>query len=98
MSSTEIETTSQTEPEIETTMEQSMIPTKEQTPRRRSFLTRLRELKDSRGSGTIEKIFIIALFIFVAAAGLKILGTKTKDALEKQGEGIERTGQTAAPN
>jgi len=77
---------------------QSMTEVENTPPQRRTLLQRLRDLEDSRGSGTIEKIFIIALFIFVAAAGLKILGTKTKAALEKQGTGIEQTGNTAAPN
>lgn len=49
-------------------------------------------LRSSRGSGTIEKIFMIALFIIVAAAGLMKLGATTKKTLEKQAKTIKSAG------
>jgi hypothetical protein len=49
-------------------------------------------LKSSRGSGTIEKVCMIALFIAVAAAGLMKLGKSTKGALDKQAGTIEKMG------
>lgn len=50
-------------------------------------------LNSSRGSGTIEKVFMIAVFIFVAAIGLTKLGKATKKALEKQAKTIEKLGK-----
>ena len=51
-------------------------------------------LKDQRGAEVIEKLVMIALFIFVAAVGLKYLGDKTSDKLTSQGDAIEGAEDT----
>lgn len=50
-------------------------------------------LRNSRGSGTIEKVFMIALFIFVAALGLQKLGAMTQSALNSQSSEISKYGK-----
>ena len=51
-------------------------------------------LTDTRGAELIEKLVVIALFIFIAAVGLKFLGDKTSGKLETQGQAIESTNDT----
>ena len=50
-------------------------------------------LRSTRGSGTIEKVFMIALFIFIAAVGLQKLGKMTSSALSSQASEISRYGK-----
>jgi Flp pilus assembly pilin Flp len=46
-------------------------------------------LRDQRGAEMIEKLVAIALFVFVAAVGLKYLGDATSEKLKAQGTAIE---------
>jgi hypothetical protein len=51
-------------------------------------------LADTRGAELIEKLVVIALFIFIAAVGLKYLGDRTSGKLESQGQAIEGANDT----
>ena len=51
-------------------------------------------LDDTRGAELIEKLVVIALFIFIAAVGLKFLGDKTSGKLESQGQAVENANDT----
>jgi len=46
--------------------------------------------KSARGSLTIEKVFMIALFVFVAAVGLQIFGRAARFAMLMQALEISR--------
>ncbi len=51
-------------------------------------------LADQRGAEVVEKLVTIALFIFVAAVGLKYLGDATSKKLQSQGQAIEQAEDT----
>ncbi|MEA2700519.1 MAG: hypothetical protein QOI66_4790 [Myxococcales bacterium] len=47
--------------------------------------------RDTRG-GTIDKVVVVALFVVVAAAGVRFLGRSSKTALSCQGEMVAQVG------
>jgi cell division protein FtsL len=49
-------------------------------------------LRDQRGGITIEKVFYIALFIFIVAIGLQFLANRTVNALKSQAGTIQTYG------
>lgn len=51
-------------------------------------------ITDQRGAEVVEKLVTIALFIFVAAVGLKYLGDATSRKLQSQGQAIEQAEDT----
>ncbi len=46
------------------------------------------------GSGFIEKLIIIGLFVFVVAAGIGYIGGKANETLEKQGDAVGTVNAT----
>jgi hypothetical protein len=46
------------------------------------------------GSGFIEKLIIIGLFVFVVAAGITHIGSKANDTLMKQGDAVDQVNAT----
>ena len=49
---------------------------------------------DESGAELIEKLVMIALFIFVAVVGLRSLGDKVEAKFESQGNAIEQAEDT----
>ena len=61
-----------------------LVRTSDQSTAARSLLN------DERGAELIEKLVMIALFIFVAVVGLRSLGDRVEAKFEAQGDSIEQ--------
>ncbi len=46
-------------------------------------------IHSEEGSGFIEKLIIIGLFVFIVAAGISVIAGKANDKLEAQGTAVE---------